>query len=89
MIWTKHSTLKKCTIYPRLILDVDRYHDQCKKTDLNSQIRHVTLQLVATAPHEFVNSSSILQFLKVTKYQDVINESYRDVIEQTLKEKIN
>ena len=86
MIWTKHVP-KKCTTYPRLILDVDRYYENHKKVDICQQLRHVALQLISTAPSEFRTSNSILQFLKVTKYQDVVSESYRDVIDRVLEEK--
>ena len=78
---------KYCTIFPRLILDVDCYHNLHRKMDIRQQLRDVTLQLISTAPQEFANSSAVWQFLQVTKYFDVMSESTRQIVEQTISEK--
>lgn len=74
------------TIYPRLILDVDRYHDTHGKIDPRRQLRHVSLQLLSTAPTEFSTANSIWNFLLLTKYDVILNETFRPIIDSAINE---
>ena len=71
-------------IYPRLILDVDRYHRRHDSLELKKQLTHVVEQLAATAPDEFKTVSSVLDFLHMTSYAQVVNETHRGIIENVI-----
>ena len=84
-IWSAGLKQLNRTIYSRLILDVDRYHDT-HDIDLRRQLRHVSLQLLSTAPTEFSTTNSIWNFLLLNKYNVVLNETFRPIIDSAINE---
>ena len=81
------TTTMTTMIYPRLILDVDKYHRQHDNLELKKQLTHVVEQLAATAPEEFKTVSSVLDFLHMTSYAQVVNETHRGIIENVITHK--